>query len=119
MVKQMNIDMFYCLYSFEFNENVGIQMLGEQCESNDECRRTPVDGTKVCSENQCKCSPGHIPIDAYRCIRDFGSYYFSLLKNFYVKHLCTINRANISKCTNNKTFSNRRISWLWINVYNS
>lgn len=47
-------------------------MLGEECESNDECRRTPVDGAKICLQSQCQCSPGHVPIDAYRCIRDFG-----------------------------------------------
>lgn len=52
--------------------NLGIRMLGEECESNDECRRTPVDGAKVCLLNQCQCSSGHVPIDAYRCIRDFG-----------------------------------------------
>ncbi len=47
-------------------------MLGEECQSNDECRRTPVDGAKVCLLNQCQCSSGHVPIDAYRCIQDFG-----------------------------------------------
>ncbi|CAF2403448.1 unnamed protein product [Rotaria sp. Silwood2] len=51
--------------------NLRIQMLGEECKSNDECRRTPVDGTKVCLLNRCQCSSGHVPIDAYRCIRDF------------------------------------------------
>jgi len=49
-------------------------MLGEECEINDECRRTPVDGTKICLSNQCQCSSGHVPIDAYRCIRDFGLF---------------------------------------------
>ena len=47
-------------------------MLGEQCNSNDECRHTPVDGTRICLSGRCQCSSGHIPIDAYRCIRDFG-----------------------------------------------
>jgi hypothetical protein len=52
--------------------NIGGRMLGEECQSNDECRRTPVDGAKVCLLNQCQCSSGHVPIDAYRCIQDFG-----------------------------------------------
>ena len=51
-------------------------MLGDECDSNDQCRRTPVDGTKICLENRCHCSSGHVPIDAYRCIRDLGLIYF-------------------------------------------
>jgi hypothetical protein len=67
---------FFLKYSFFWilSENLGTRMLGEKCESNDQCRRTPVDGTKICSANECQCSSGHIPIDAYRCIRDFGSF---------------------------------------------
>ena len=58
--------------NISLQENAGIQMLGEDCESNDQCRRTPVDGSKACFLSQCQCSPGYVPIDAYRCIRDFG-----------------------------------------------
>lgn len=51
---------------------MGLENLGEECRSNDECRRTPVDGTKICLENHCQCAEGYVPIDSYRCIRDFS-----------------------------------------------
>ncbi|CAF4145125.1 unnamed protein product [Adineta steineri] len=62
-----------CVYELRYRRqvNFGIRMLGEECFSNDECRRTPVDGAKICLLNQCQCTSGHVPIDAYRCIRDF------------------------------------------------
>ncbi|CAF3317159.1 unnamed protein product [Rotaria socialis] len=67
---------FRCVYKArarrQANFGIQIQMLGEPCESNDECRRTPVDGTKVCTQKRCECSSGHVPIDSYRCIRDFA-----------------------------------------------
>jgi hypothetical protein len=47
-------------------------MLGEECDSTNECRQTPVDGTKECLEHQCQCSYGYVPIDAYRCVQEFG-----------------------------------------------
>ena len=47
-----------------------IEMLGDECQSHDECRRTPVDGSRVCFLSQCQCSPGFVPIDSFRCIRD-------------------------------------------------
>lgn len=73
-------------------------MLGEECISNDECRRTPVDGSKVCLLNECQCSTGHVPIDAYRCIREFGSLGFLYLsKNNIIK-----SRTIIIKYTSNK-----------------
>jgi hypothetical protein len=62
---------YSCCFLLDF---IGARMLGEECEINDECRRTPVDGTKICLSNQCQCSSGHVPIDAYRCIRDFGLF---------------------------------------------
>lgn len=54
--------------------NPGMRILGEECQSDDHCRRTPVDGTKICQQNQCQCSQGYIPIDSYRCLRDFGLF---------------------------------------------
>ena len=51
---------------------VGMRMLGEECIWTNQCRQTPVDGTKVCLAHQCRCSHGYIPIDTYRCVRDFG-----------------------------------------------
>ena len=64
------------------------QMLGERCEMNDECRQTPVDGTKICILNRCQCSSGHIPIDAYRCIRDFGLFTSFAFPNIdFILHL--------------------------------
>ncbi|UJR20734.1 hypothetical protein I4U23_023853 [Adineta vaga] len=65
--------LFECIDEKRYRRQIdfGIRMLGEDCISNDECRRTPVDGAKICSLNQCQCSTGHVPIDAYRCIRDF------------------------------------------------
>ncbi|CAF0793267.1 unnamed protein product [Adineta ricciae] len=66
-------ELFECTIEKRYRRQIdfGIRMLGEECESNDECRRTPVDGAKICLLSQCQCSPGHVPIDAYRCIRDF------------------------------------------------
>ena len=53
---------------------VGIEMLGEECDSNDQCRRTPVDGSKACYLNECQCSPGYFAIDSYRCIPNLGEF---------------------------------------------
>lgn len=49
-----------------------MRMLGEECDWASQCRQTPVDGTKVCLANKCQCSNGYVPIDAYRCVQDFG-----------------------------------------------
>lgn len=63
------------VWIISLQENAGIQMLGEDCESNDQCRRTPVDGSKACFLNLCQCSSGYVPIDAFRCIPDFGQWW--------------------------------------------
>lgn len=57
----------------------GTRMLGEQCEWTNQCRRTPIDGTKVCMAGQCQCVLGFVPIDAYRCVLDLGSWVFVVL----------------------------------------
>ncbi|CAF2931482.1 unnamed protein product [Rotaria sp. Silwood2] len=51
--------------------NYGMRMLGEECDWSNQCRQMPIDNTKVCLAHKCQCSRGYIPIDAYRCIRDF------------------------------------------------
>lgn len=57
-------------------------MLGEECDWTNQCRQTPVDGTKLCAARKCQCSHGYVPIDSYRCIRDFGQFYFNVNKLF-------------------------------------
>ncbi len=58
-----------------------MRMLGDQCDRTNQCRQTPVDGTKVCLLHKCQCSQGYIPIDAYRCIQDFGELHFIVNKS--------------------------------------
>jgi len=53
-------------------------MLGEECNWSHQCRQTPVDGTKICLTRKCQCSHGYIPVDAYRCIKDFGLFKFQI-----------------------------------------
>jgi hypothetical protein len=50
-------------------------MLDEECDRTNQCRQTPVDGTKVCLAHKCQCSHGYVAIDAYRCVQDFGLFY--------------------------------------------
>lgn len=56
------------------NENLGVRSLGEDCQWSNQCRRIPIETTKVCFEQRCQCASGYIPIDTFRCIRDFGQF---------------------------------------------
>ena len=53
-------------------------MLGDECSWTNQCRQTPIDRTKLCLDNKCQCAHGYIPIDVYRCIKDFGLFHCSI-----------------------------------------
>lgn len=53
-------------------------MLNEPCEWSTQCRRMLTDEGKVCLARKCQCSPGYVPIDAYRCVKDMSKSFCNL-----------------------------------------
>ena len=61
-----------------------MRVLGEECDWSIQCQRTSMDSTKACLTRKCQCSSGYIPIDAYRCIHDFGIFnFYSVMCSLY------------------------------------
>ncbi|CAF0767304.1 unnamed protein product [Didymodactylos carnosus] len=49
----------------------GIRLLGDHCSTHSQCKSIATDRSKVCMSNRCSCTEGYLPIDSYRCIKDF------------------------------------------------